>query len=106
MSPWLVLVIAGLLEIGWPLGFKLAQVPSWRVPGLLFAVISMALSGYLLFLAQRHIPLGTAYVIWTSMGAVGTFLIGVALFGEPLHPGRILGVSLILGGVAVLKLSS
>ncbi|WP_300707539.1 multidrug efflux SMR transporter [uncultured Desulfovibrio sp.] len=106
MNPWLTLVLAGLLEIGWPLGFKLAQASAWRVPGIIFAVISMALSGYLLFLAQRHIPLGTAYVVWTGMGAVGTFLIGVALFGDPLHPGRVLGVSLILGGVAVLKFSS
>ena len=106
MNPWLLLVLAGLLEIGWPMGFKLAQAPAWRVPGIIFAVISMAVSGYLLFLAQKHIPLGTAYVVWTSMGAVGTFLIGIALFGDPLQPGRVLGVSLILGGVAVLKLSS
>ena len=51
MNPWLTLIGAGLLEIGWPLGFKLAQQPAWRIPGLIFAVISMARSGYLLFLA-------------------------------------------------------
>ena len=92
MNPWLTLIAAGLLEIGWPLGFKLAQQPAWRIPGLIFAVISMALSGYLLFLAQRHIPLGTAYVVWTGMGAVGTFAIGAIFFGDPLHLARVLGV--------------
>ena len=106
MNPWLSLIGAGLLEIGWPLGFKLAQQPAWRLPGLAFSVLSMALSGYLLFLAQRHIPLGTAYVVWTGMGAVGTFALGVLCFGEPLHPGRLLGAALILGGVITLKLSA
>ena len=58
MNPWLTLIGAGLLEIGWPLGFKLAQQPAWRIPGLIFAVISMALSGYLLFLALISVNLG------------------------------------------------
>ena len=106
MNPWLTLIGAGLLEIGWPLGFKLAQQPAWRIPGLIFAVISMALSGYLLFLAQRHIPLGTAYVVWTGMGAVGTFAIGAIFFGDPLHLARVLGVALIIVGVLILKLAS
>ena len=106
MNPWLTLICAGLMEMGWPVGFKLAQQPSWRWPGILFSVVSMALSGYLLFLAQRHIPLGTAYVVWTGMGAVGTFIIGAVFFGDPLHLGRILGVSLVLAGVIILKLSA
>ena len=106
MNPWLTLIGAGLLEIGWPLGFKLAQQPAWRIPGLIFAVISMALSGYLLFLAPRHIPLGTAYAVWTGMGAVGTFVIGAAFFGDPLHLARVLGVALIISGVIILKLAS
>lgn len=104
MSPWIVLIAAGLFEIGWPLGFKLAQTaPSWRMAAIALSVLSMAASGWLLFLAQKHIPIGTAYAVWTGIGAAGTFLIGVAAFGDVLSWGRVLGVVLIVGGVIVLK---
>ncbi|MCD7983272.1 MAG: SMR family transporter, partial [Desulfovibrio sp.] len=62
MNPWILLIAAGLFEIGWPLGFKLAQTaPAWRVAAIALSALSMAASGWLLFLAQKHIPIGTAY---------------------------------------------
>lgn len=105
MNPWLILFTAGLFEMGWPLGFKLAQtVPAWRVPAIGFSLVSMAMSGLLLYLAQRHIAIGTAYAVWTGIGAAGTFSLGVLLFGDALSAGRILGVALIICGVAALKI--
>lgn len=75
---WILLIIAGLFEIGWPLGFKLASMHSkyfiWFI-GL--SILSMGLSGYFLYLAQKSIPIGTAYVIWTGIGAIGTVLLGI-----------------------------
>jgi quaternary ammonium compound-resistance protein SugE len=102
---WLFLLLAGLCEIAWPVGLKLSQQPENRVAGLLLAVVGMAISGYLLWLAQRNIPIGTAYAIWTGIGAAGTFVIGVVWFGDAASLGRFLGVALIVGGVAVLKMS-
>lgn len=102
---WLYLLAAGLCEIGWPVGFKLSQQPGLRLWGLSGAVVSMALSGWLLWLAQREIPLGTAYAVWTGIGGAGTFLIGVAFFGDALTLLRALGVLMIVGGVVTLKLS-
>ncbi len=102
---WIYLIIAGIMEIGWPLGFKLAQTSSNKFAWLSVAVVSMALSGYLLYLAQRDIPIGTAYVVWTSTGALGTFLVGVFFFGDPLTFLRSFAILLILSGVIILKLS-
>lgn len=104
MNPWVALIAAGLCEIGWPLGFKVAQIaPAWRVAAISLSVASMALSGWLLFLAQKQIPMGTAYAVWTGIGAAGTFILGVAVFGDALNWGRALGVAMIIGGVVVLK---
>ncbi len=102
---WVYLIMAGLLEIGWPVGLKLAQVPATRTVGLLVAVVFMGMSGFLLWLAQRHIPIGTAYAVWTGIGAAGTFLVGVLFFGDPQSFLRYLGVLLIIGGVIALKLA-
>ena len=107
MNPWIALIAAGICEIGWPLGFKLAQtVPAWRIASICLSASSMALSGWLLFMAQKQIPMGTAYAVWTGIGAAGTFLLGVAVFGDALNWGRALGVALIIGGVIVLKTMS
>lgn len=104
MNPWVALIAAGLCEIGWPLGFKVAQTaPAWRVAAISLSVASMALSGWLLFLAQKQIPMGTAYAVWTGIGAAGTFILGVLVFGDALNWGRVLGVAMIVGGVVVLK---
>ena len=102
---WFYLLLAGLLEIGWPLGFKLSQQPAHRISGIALAVISMALSGYLLWLAQRQIPIGTAYAVWTGIGGAGTFLVGVIFFGDAASIARFAGVALIVGGVITLKMA-
>lgn len=101
---WLLLLLAGLFEIGWPLGLKIAQSPENRWTGIAIAVLCMAISGTLLWLAQRAIPIGTAYAVWTGIGAAGTFLVGVFIFGDATSLLRYLGIVLIIAGVAALKL--
>lgn len=101
---WWYLVLAGLFEIGWPIGLKIAQEPENRLSGIVIAVSFMSLSGFMLWLAQRHIPIGTAYAVWTGIGSVGTFLIGVLYYGDPTSFTRYLGVTLIVAGVVMLKL--
>lgn len=103
---WIYLILAGLMEIGWPVGFKIAQQPETRWLGIFVAMIFMAASGGLLWLAQRTIPIGTSYAVWTSIGAVGTFLVGVVFYNDPTNLGKYLGVLLVVAGVIVLKLSS
>lgn len=102
---WILLIIAGLFEIGWPLGFKLASMHSkyfiWFI-GL--SILSMGLSGYFLYLAQKSIPIGTAYVIWTEIGAIGTVLLGILFFHDSANIFRLLFLSLILIGIVGLKL--
>lgn len=102
---WIYLLLAGLFEIGWPVGLKMAQEPDTRWSGIGVAVVFMGISGALLFLAQRTIPIGTAYAIWTGIGAAGTFLVGVMYYGDPTSFFRYLGVALIVAGVATLKLA-
>ena len=102
---WVYLLGAGLFEIGWPVGLKLSQVPGQRALGLCIALGCMAFSGALLWLAQREITIGTAYAVWTGIGAAGTFLVGIAFYGDPASLGRYLGVMLIIAGVATLKLA-
>lgn len=102
---WWLLVAAGLLEIGWPLGFKLAGTfPKHFYLFIACSVVSMGLSGLLLYIAQRSIPIGTAYVVWTGIGALGTVLIGILFFHDSANVLRLLFVSLILAGVVGLKL--
>lgn len=100
---WLYLVLAGLFEIGWPVGLKMAQNTETRVSGVLTAVGFMLVSGVLLWLAQRNIPIGTAYAVWTGIGAAGTFAIGVLIYNDPTSIARFVGVGLIVAGVMTLK---
>lgn len=102
---WLYLIVAAIFEIGWPLGLKIAQKSEHTMKGMILAVISMSLSGGLLYLAQKSIPIGTAYAIWTGIGAGGTFLLGVWVFGDATSMGRYIGVLMIIAGVITLKLS-
>jgi quaternary ammonium compound-resistance protein SugE len=102
---WLYLILAGLFEIGWPIGLKLAQGADNRLFGIALAVVCMAISGALLWLAQKEIALGTAYAVWTGIGAAGTFMVGIWFFGDATSLGRYLGVALIIAGVATLKLA-
>lgn len=105
MMSWLYLVLAGLLEIGWPVGLKLAQEPESRWQGIAMALAFMSASGFFLWLAQREIPIGTAYAVWTGIGAAGTFFVGVMFFGDPSSLMRYFGVLLIVAGVVTLKLA-
>ena len=105
MQAWLLLMLAGLFEMGWPLGFKLTEQPAFKLWGWVLAIVCMGLSGWLLWLAQRQIPIGTAYAVWTGIGGAGTFIVGVLCFGDALSLGRVLGVALIVGGVITLKMA-
>ncbi|MGK0673053.1 MAG: multidrug efflux SMR transporter [Halothiobacillaceae bacterium] len=102
---WIYLLIAAIFEIGWPVGYKLSTMPGLRWTGFGIALVCIVLSGVFLWLAQREIPIGTAYAVWTGLGAAGTFLVGMAFFGEPASLMRYFGVLLILSGVIVLKLA-
>ena len=102
---WIYLLFAGLFEIGWPVGLKMAQEENTRIQGIIIAIAFMAVSGTLLWLAQKQIPIGTSYAVWTGIGAAGTFLVGVLYYGDPSSLGRYLGVMLIIAGVIVLKIS-
>jgi len=103
---WTLLLLAGACEIGWPIGLKLGWTPTGiRVAWLVFAVLCMTASGVLLFLAQRTIPMGTAYAVWTGIGAVGAFVVGIVFFGDAATAMRIGAAALILAGVVGLKLA-
>lgn len=103
---WLYLVVAGLFEIGWPLGLKKGWGPEGVQAGwLIFAIVAMTISGALLMMAQRAIPMGTAYAVWTGIGAVGAFVTGVLLFGDSASAMRIVSIALIVAGIIGLKLA-
>lgn len=102
---WIFLLLAGLFEIGWPIGLKLAQNISMRIFGMSIAILAMGISGWLLWQAQKQIPIGTAYAVWTGIGGAGTFIVGVLFFGDAFTLGRALGVALIVAGVVTLKLA-
>jgi quaternary ammonium compound-resistance protein SugE len=104
---WVYLLVAGVLEIGWPYGLKRAMEDDTIRPGwMVFASVAMLASGFFLMLAQRTLPIGTAYAIWTGIGAVGTFLLGVFLLGEPKEVARFVCVGIIAAGIIGLKVFS
>lgn len=82
----------------------MAQSSNAKVFWILFAVVAMSLSGYFLYVAQKHIPIGTAYAVWTGVGMIGTFLIGITIFHDTLSILKFVGVFLILAGVVILKI--
>ena len=100
---WFYLITAGLFEIGWPLGLKLSAIPSYKIIGPVISIVSMTISGILLWLSLKGISIGTAYAVWTGIGAAGTFIIGVVFFNDPSILLRWIGVSLIILGVIFLK---
>lgn len=100
---WTILIVAGLLEIGWAVGLKLSDGLS-RPLSAVMTITAMIASMTLLGLAVRTLPLGTAYAVWTGIGAVGSVLLGIALFQEPATAGRLLCVAAILSGIIGLKL--
>lgn len=104
---WCYLLLAGLFEIGWPLGLKLGWTEQGlRVWPMLGSIACMTISGTLLLIAQRTIPMGTAYAVWTGVGAVGTFIVGILLFKEPATAARMVCVAMIAGGIIGLKVFS
>lgn len=102
---WILLVAAGVLEVVWAFAMKQSEGFTRPLPSLITAV-TMIVSFGLLATAMRSLPLGTAYAIWTGIGAVGAFAVGIALFGETASPARILAVLLILSGITLMKVSS
>lgn len=101
---WIYLLLAGLCEIGWPVGLKLGWTEAGPRPlWIVFAILCMAVSGALLLMAQRVIPMGTAYAVWTGIGAAGTFAVGIAAFGDSATALRIASAGLIIAGVIGLK---
>ncbi|MEM5549295.1 multidrug efflux SMR transporter [Pseudoalteromonas neustonica] len=102
---WVYLIIAGLLEIGWPVGLKMSQEGENRWLGIGVAVTFMVASGFMLWLAQRDISMGTSYAVWTGIGAAGTFIVGILFYNDAATFGRIAGVLMIISGVITLKIS-
>ena len=101
---WLWLFIAGLLEIAWAIGLKYTHAFTRLWPSVV-TVLLMIASFVLLARAVRDLPVGTAYAVWTGIGAAGTFLIGIWFFGDPSSLGRYLGVVLIIMGMVTVKLA-
>jgi len=100
---WIYLTVAGLFEIGWAIGLKYTDGFT-RLLASLWTLASMILSIVLLGLALRTLPVGTAYAVWTGIGAVGTAALGIYLFAEPATVARLLCIGLILSGIVGLKL--
>ncbi|HEV2611851.1 MAG TPA: quaternary ammonium compound efflux SMR transporter SugE [Noviherbaspirillum sp.] len=100
---WIILFIAGLFEIGWAVGLKYTEgfTRLWPSVG---TALSMILSVGLLGLAMKTLPIGTAYAVWTGIGAIGTVTLGIFLFGDSASTARLLCVGLILAGIVGLKL--
>ncbi len=102
---WLLLIIAGLFETGWALGLKYSQGFTKPVPSI-FTVLGMIASFYFLSLALKDLPLGTAYAIWTGIGTVGTVVLGIILFKEPVDIMRLICIGFIVIGIVGLKVVS
>lgn len=102
---WIWLALAGVLEVGWAIGLKFTDGFTRLVPSVA-TVLAMAASMVLLALALKTLPVGTAYAVWTGIGAVGTALVGMLVLGEAATAMRIGGIALIAAGIATLKLGS
>lgn len=103
--PWLYLLVAGLFEVGWAIGLKYTEGFSRLVPSVL-TVAAMIVSLGLLGLALKSLPVGTAYAIWTGVGAVGTAILGIVLFADPATLPRLACIGLIVAGIVGLKFVS
>ena len=102
---WFILFIAGICEIGWAVGLKYTEGFSRPVPSVLTAgamVVSLVLLGF----ALKTLPVGTGYAVWTGIGAVGTAILGIVLFGESMEPMRLASIGLIVAGIVGLKLAT
>lgn len=102
---WGILFLAGLFEVAWAIGLKYSEGLTRLWPSV-WTALAMALSVWLLGLALKSLPLGTAYSVWVGIGAVGTVVLGIVLFGESANAIRLISVTLIIGGIIGLKLAS
>ncbi len=102
---WLILVVAGLLEVGWAIGLKYTDGFTQPLPTVA-TVAAMVASLWLLGIAMQSLPVGTAYAVWVGVGAVGTVILGIVLFDESANAGRLLSVALIIAGIVGLKLAT
>ncbi len=102
---WIILVVAGLFEVGWAIGLKYTEgfTRLWPTIG---TVLAMIISLWLLGIAMKSLPVGTAYSIWVGVGAVGTVILGIVLLGEPANVARLVSVALIIAGIIGLKLAT
>ena len=102
---WLILFVAGVLEVVWAYAMKLSDGFSKPVPSVV-TIVAMIFSFGLLAMAMRSLPLGTAYTVWTGIGAVGAFIVGITVLGEAVTPMRVLAAVLIVAGLVLMKVSS
>src|SRR5918998_2239002 len=102
---WVILILAGLFEIGWAIGLKYTDGFTRLAPSL-FTLVSMVVSVVLLGLALKALPVGTGYAVWTGIGTIGTALLGIVLFGEPATAMRLVCIGLIVAGILGLKLAA
>lgn len=102
---WVYLGIAGLLEIVWAFSMKQSDGFTRLAPSIV-TIVAMIASFTLLSISMKSLPLGTAYTVWTGIGAVGAFLVGVAVLGESISPMRVLAALMIVGGLVLMKLST
>lgn len=102
---WIILILAGLFEIGWAIGLKYTEgfTRLWPTVG---TVLAMVFSLGLLGIAMKSLPVGTAYAAWVGVGSIGTAILGIVLFGEPANAGRLISLALILAGIIGLKLAT
>lgn len=102
---WLILVLAGLFEVGWAIGLKYTNgfTRLWPTLG---TALSMIVSLWLLGIAMKELPVGTAYSVWVGVGSIGTVILGIVLFGEPASAGRLISAGLIIAGIVGLKLAA
>lgn len=102
---WVILLIAGLFEVVWAIGLKYTEgfTRLWPTVG---TIVAMILSVWLLGVAMKTLPVGTAYAVWVGVGAVGTVILGIALFNEPASTARLVSVALIIAGIVGLKLAT
>lgn len=102
---WIILAIAGLFETGWAIGLKYSEGFTRPWPTL-WTIASMIISLWLLGVAMKSLPVGTAYAVWVGIGAVGTVILGIALLDESANPARLMSVALIIAGIVGLKLAT
>jgi quaternary ammonium compound-resistance protein SugE len=102
---WVILVVAGLFEVGWAIGLKYTEGFS-RLWPTVWTVLAMVMSLWLLGISMKSLPVGTAYSVWVGVGAVDTVILGIALFGESASAGRLISVALIVAGIVGLKLAT